>query len=179
MDIWLESPRGKDGPHLPRRRETEEITWELTASLLLWGCVFFHPFLKKDMLREANDLKFWSCFGKCRHSSCLWAFPGGTSGKGSDCWCRRCKRLRFSPWGRKIPWKRKWQPMPIFLPGKFNGQEAWQAKAHRVAKSQTPLSAWTCTQTHTSYFHKDMKAAGVLFFFFFFFFYFLEWKKKQ
>ena len=35
------------------------------------------------------------------------------------CQCRRC---RFDPWVRKIPWKRKWQPTPVFLPGKFHGQ---------------------------------------------------------
>ena len=34
--------------------------------------------------------------------------------------CRRCKRPRFYPWVRKIPWRRKWQPTPIFLPGKSN-----------------------------------------------------------
>ena len=29
-----------------------------------------------------------------------------------------------NPWVRKIPWKRKWQPTPIFLPGKFHGQRS-------------------------------------------------------
>ena len=31
-------------------------------------------------------------------------------------------RCRFNPWARKIPWRRKWQPTPVFLPGKFHGQ---------------------------------------------------------
>ena len=31
--------------------------------------------------------------------------------------CRRYKRLGFYPWVRKIPWRRKWQPTPAFLPG--------------------------------------------------------------
>ena len=35
---------------------------------------------------------------------------------------RRCKRLRFGPWVRKIPWSRKWKPTPVFLPGKSHGQ---------------------------------------------------------
>ena len=26
------------------------------------------------------------------------------------------------PWARKIPWRRKWQPTPVFLPGKSHGQ---------------------------------------------------------
>ena len=28
----------------------------------------------------------------------------------------------FDPWVREIPWRRKWQPAPIFLPGEFRGQ---------------------------------------------------------
>ena len=34
------------------------------------------------------------------------------------------KRLRFGSWVGKIPWKRKWQPAPVFLPGKFHGQRS-------------------------------------------------------
>jgi len=30
----------------------------------------------------------------------------------------------FHPWVRKIPWSRKWQPPPVFLPGKFCGQRS-------------------------------------------------------
>jgi len=26
------------------------------------------------------------------------------------------------PWVGKIPWRRKWQPTPVFFPGKFHGQ---------------------------------------------------------
>ena len=37
---------------------------------------------------------------------------------------RRRKRCRFNPWVRKIPWRRKWQPSPIFLPGKSHGQRS-------------------------------------------------------
>ena len=44
--------------------------------------------------------------------------PGGASGKDSTCQCRRSKRHRFDPWVGKIPWRRKWQPTPVFLPGK-------------------------------------------------------------
>ena len=30
----------------------------------------------------------------------------------------------FDPWVEKIPWTRKWQPTPVFLPGKFHGQRS-------------------------------------------------------
>ena len=36
----------------------------------------------------------------------------------------QCRRCRFDPWVRKIPWRRKWQPTPVFLPGKSHGQRS-------------------------------------------------------
>ena len=52
--------------------------------------------------------------------SCTWWL----SGKESTCQCRRCKRLGFHPWVRKIPWRRAWQPAPVFLPGESHGQRS-------------------------------------------------------
>ena len=50
-------------------------------------------------------------------------FPGGTSGKESTCRGSRHKRCGFDPWVGKMPWRRKWQPTPVFLPGKFHGHK--------------------------------------------------------
>ena len=47
--------------------------------------------------------------------------PWWLSGKESTCQCRRC---RFNSWLREIPWRRKWQPTPLFLPGKSHGQRS-------------------------------------------------------
>ena len=52
-----------------------------------------------------------------------WDFPGGpvvenppaTAGNTGD---------GFNPWVRKIPWRRKWQPTPVFLSGKCHGQRS-------------------------------------------------------
>ena len=49
-------------------------------------------------------------------------FPAGTSGKETTCKCRRHKRPGFNPWVGKIPWRRTWQPTPVFLPGESHGQ---------------------------------------------------------
>ena len=49
-------------------------------------------------------------------------FSGGASGKESAWECRRYKRHKFSPWVGKIPWRRAWQPTPVFLPGESHGQ---------------------------------------------------------
>ena len=34
----------------------------------------------------------------------------------------QCKKPGFNPWVGKIPWRRKWQPTPVFLPGESHGQ---------------------------------------------------------
>ena len=31
---------------------------------------------------------------------------------------------RLDPWVRKMSWRRKWQPAPVFLPGEFQGQRS-------------------------------------------------------
>ena len=39
----------------------------------------------------------------------------------------------FNSWVGKIPWKRAWQPTPVFLPGKSHGQrglEDYSPKGH-------------------------------------------------
>ena len=43
------------------------------------------------------------------------------SGKESICQCRRCK---FDPSFKGIPWRRKWQPTPVLLPGKSHRQRS-------------------------------------------------------
>ena len=46
----------------------------------------------------------------------------------------QCMRRRFEPWVGKIPWRRAWQPTPVFLPGKPLNRGAWRATVHGVAK---------------------------------------------
>ena len=36
----------------------------------------------------------------------------------------QCKRPRFDPWVRKIPWRREWLPTPVILPGESHGQRS-------------------------------------------------------
>ena len=42
----------------------------------------------------------------------------------------------FYPWFKKMPWRRKWQPTPIFLPGEFYGQ-----------RSRAGYSPWGCRES--------------------------------
>ena len=38
--------------------------------------------------------------------------------------CLQCWRPGFDTWLGKIPWRRSWQPTPVFLPGEFHGQRS-------------------------------------------------------
>ena len=51
--------------------------------------------------------------------------------------CRRPKRLGFDPWMGKIPWRRAWQPTPVFFLENPMDRGAWRATIHRVTKSWT------------------------------------------
>ena len=53
--------------------------------------------------------------------NCEWGFPGGSTVKKSIC---QYKRHRFDPWVGKIPWRNKWQPTAVFLPGIYHGQRS-------------------------------------------------------
>ena len=62
--------------------------------------------LEKDVdLRSASDI-WW------------------LTGKEPACQYRRHKSHRFDPWVKRIPWRRKWQPPPVFVPGKVHGQRS-------------------------------------------------------
>ena len=74
---------------------------------------------------------------------CHFIIPKCASGEEPACQCRRHKRRGFRPWVRKIPWRRAWQPTPVFLPGKSMGRAAWWVIVHGVTKSQTRLKRLT------------------------------------
>ena len=62
------------------------------------------------------------------------------------CQCRTCRRPMFDPWVGKIPWRKKWQPSPAFLPGESLGQRSlvgYSSWGRRVA------SNWATEHTRT------------------------------
>ena len=80
--------------------------------------------------RKCNPLQC-SCLENPRDGGAWWAAVYGvaqsrtrlkrlssssSSGEESTCQDRRCKRCGFHPWVQNIPWSRKWQPDPEFLP---------------------------------------------------------------
>ena len=67
----------------------------------------------------------------------------------------QCKRCGFHPCVGKIPWRRKWQPTPEFLPEKFYGQRSLVGYSPRGRK-ELDTAEWlkhthTHTHTHTEY----------------------------
>ena len=65
--------------------------------------------------------------------------PRWLSCKEYACQCRRHKRHGLDPWVGKIPWRRKGEPTPVFLPGKFCGQ-----------KVLAGYSTWGCKESDTT-----------------------------
>ena len=59
----------------------------------------------------------------------------------------------------KIPWRRTWEPTPVFLPGKFHGQRSLSGHSPWGSKeSEAPEYTHTHTHTHT---HFTMTALNV------------------
>ena len=77
-------------------------------------------------------------------------FPGGASGKEPTCQCKKYKRHGFDPWVRKIPWRRVWQPTPVFLPEESPGtEEPGGLQYIGLQRVEHDLSNLACVCTHT------------------------------
>ena len=59
--------------------------------------------------------------GRRRHFTLSKAIPSQLSWQKI---CLQCRRPGFDSWARKIPWRREWQPIPVFLPGESHGQRS-------------------------------------------------------
>ena len=117
------------------RQQNSLWRWETVATLILqiWIlCSLGHKNQTDDPLR---DIEVQGGFpGRQWSRICLPV--QGTLGLIGD------RRLGFNPWVRKIAWRRKWQPTPVFSPGEFHGG-TWWATVHGFTKS------WTQVSTHT------------------------------
>ena len=74
-------------------------------------------------------------------SSLSLGFPGGSDSKESACNAGDVYLIPMNQSGiRKIPWRREWQPTPVFLGGEFHG--AWPDRG--------AYSAWGCKESDTA-----------------------------
>ena len=58
-------------------------------------------------------------------------------------------RPGFNPWVRKIPWRRKWQPTPVFLAGKSHGQRSLEGYSQSMGSQRVGYNWATNTFTFT------------------------------
>ena len=119
-----------------------------TQGSYLFSCVAGRFFTVWDT-KEASGLAYFSLHIINTLAMHFLGFPGCVCGKESACQCRKCKRLWFNPWIRKIPWSRKWRngdPLQYSCLGNPMDRGAWQATVHGVSKSWTRLSIWAHTR---------------------------------
>ena len=143
-----------------RERETEIISSVNTDTFL---CPL--SFLKYKMSMECvlqrlsvtiKGSNRWETFRYCKHTKTYVIIRSSVkvfyhivlsiycSSKEFSGQCRRCTRSRFNPWVRKICGSRKWQPTPVFFPGKFHGQKS--LVGYRPwSRQESDATARTCT----------------------------------
>ena len=64
--------------------------------------------------------------------------------------CLQCGRLGSDPWVGKIPWRRAWQPTPIFLPGESHGERSLVDYTPKGCK-ESDMTEWLSTQHIAQY----------------------------
>ena len=118
--------------HITNTARPQWLKYHLSPSCLLGPRLKTHELLEERFHILYTHSSFIQQTFILPTYSKYWDFPGGASGEESACQCRRCKRLKrcgFDPCVRKIPWRRRWQPTPVFLPGKSHGQRSLQFMA--------------------------------------------------
>ena len=78
--------------------------------------------------------------------------PRWLSGKEYPSQCRSHNIRGFISWVWKIPWRRKWQPASVFLPGKFHGQTSlvgYSPWSHKESDMTERLSTHTHACAHS------------------------------
>ena len=122
--------------------------WATSLSLF----TFHFPALEKEMATHSSVLAWRipgmaepAVYGVAQSQTRLkwlsssipvWELPRWLSGKESTC---QSRRHGFDPWVEKIPWRRKWHPTPVFLPG----------KSHRQ-RNLVRYSPWGCKELDTT-----------------------------
>ena len=110
-------------PHHPR--DFVVCFWKTFSTEQSWG-----PRTKTNMLLDGT----WWKTRFMASSLTLW-LPWWVRGKESAC---QCRRHGFDPWVGKILGRKKWQPTPVFLPGKSLGQRSLVCYiVHEVTESFT------------------------------------------
>ena len=127
-EVWVGSLGWEDPPEDGLATHSRILAWRIPMHREAWQAI----------VHGAAKSQTW-LINKAQHSPEKLGFPDGASGKEAACQRRRPKRFRFNPWFGNIPWKRPWQPTPVFLPGESHGQRSLESCSPWVAKSRTRL----------------------------------------
>ena len=137
------------------------------ALLTPWHSFLYYPLISKTRASLVAQL--------VKESTCNAGHPGSIPGWGRcpgegigylfQCpWAslvtQTVKNLpaTWETWIGKIPWRRVWQPTPVFLPGEFPmDRGSWRATVHGVAESD--MTEWL--SAHKPHFLWEWKAAAV------------------
>ena len=90
---------------------------------ILWCSAFFRPTLT-SMHDYWNIYTYTYAYTYIYVCILIYMYIYTHSSKESAC---QCRTPEFDPWVGKIPQRRKWQPTPVFLPGKSHGQRSFFA----------------------------------------------------
>ena len=99
--------------------------WYCCCLEVWFGCFFtFYIHLPIRLVLPSTFVKLWSLSIRVvlntPHRVCE-GFPGGSVVKNLSA---NAADISFNPWVGKIPWRRKWQPTPVFLLGKSHEQRS-------------------------------------------------------
>ena len=131
------------------------VQWYCQLWYIFGAFLFRIFFLKETKTFNLNtpdgkgELELWT-FSELFPSKVTAGLPWWLSGKEFACQCQRCG---FNPRVRKILWRRKWQPTPVFLPGKSHEQRSLVGHSPWDHKSR----AWQQQNHHHHHCAKDAK----------------------
>ena len=109
------------------------MLWKSGGLRTFWGCLVLEGKLltvEDEVYGQGQETgRGWQEAGWKAHSLCEQCFVVSPEELTSPWWlsgkaCLQCQRCGFNPSARKILWRRKWQPTPVFFLGKSHGQRS-------------------------------------------------------